>query len=84
MPFTDKSLKKKRKKNIFIEHLYLKNYKAFQNNNILLLARREMFKDKNKVREDKQVLSNLILLPILFISYRSRNKKRMYLSSFIT
>jgi hypothetical protein len=60
MPFTDKSLKKKRKKNIFIEHLYLKNYNAFQNNDILLLARGEMFKDKNKVREDKQVLSNLI------------------------
>lgn len=84
MPFTDKSLKKKRKKNIFIKHLYLKNYKAFQNNNILLLAKREMLKDKNKVRDNKQVLSNLIQLPIHSIPYRSRNRNRKYISSFIT
>lgn len=35
MPFTDKSLKKKRNEDIFIELLYLKNYKAFNINNIL-------------------------------------------------
>ncbi len=40
MPFTDKSLKKKRKKDIFIEHLYLKNYKAFQNNNLLYFCKK--------------------------------------------
>lgn len=75
MPFTDKSLKKKRKKNIFIEHLYLKNYKAFQNKDILLSAKGEMFKDKNKVRGiNKYSLTLYDCLHILFLIVQETKK----------